>query len=966
MRRITSIAVLIALLLAAVPASGHGLQSSPTRDTYDTQIAEIIATLTPEERVGQLMLVTFEGSNLNPETSIATLIADYNIGGVVMLAANDNINGQVNTPRLVQSLTTDLQQLAYDSAVATAERDTPRSFVPMFIATTHAGEGQIGSEIAKDTTPLPSLMALGATWNTGYARQIGQIAGIELSAMGINMLLGPALNIAQQTQSGQSIDLGVNTFGGEPSWVGQMGQSYITGVHEGSQGHIAVIAQDFPGLGLADTQPDQEIPVVPRSVVQLHQFDLIPYYSVTGAAGDTLARADGIQCANIRYQGETSRTITEPVCLNEDATAQIVNLDYFAEWREDGVIVSNPLGTRAIRRYYDVIPFPHRQVAREAFLAGNDILYLSDFGPALGSNQLDNVIDVIQFFAERYEDDPVFRSRVDQSLYRILQLKLTLYNGDLSHENVMLPVNDINAVGGYSADLYTIAEQAVTLLAPRRESLPSPPSRDDNIVIFTDVRLVQQCSYCPTYPLVAVNALETAIERRYGPYADAQIRPEQVVSFSFSQLTTYLDGAVSGSSSESSQIKTNQRIGEALRDVDWIIYVMMNATPEVPESTIVNLLLERESSLVERANVIVVSLSAPTYLSSTEVSKFSAYYGLYSHTPPYIEAAARAIFQDTTFSGAPPVSIAAIGYNVQDRTAPDPAQFLQITVDSTANDATIDTDDETGVVTVNAGERITLQTTAITDHNGHIVPDGTVAEFTITFITDNLQTQQTARTVQGIAETSITTTRPGRIQVTVRAGEASRSNSLQIVANEPTTIAAAEEPNPADGTPSAESERIPHAARPENGIRGTEVANAATTGDPVEEPPTTDTLLIATTADSLPEERLSALDFVVSLFALALMSITGFTTGRSATGRASGGVRAVLGSVVAGLTGYVYYGVGGPGANELYNLLHNLAPMVMTLIGGFVGLLYTWWILRKEYSRDDMVHITNTTSRPSG
>ena len=93
------------------------------------------------------------------------------------------------------------------------------------------------------------------------------------------------------------------------------------------------------------------------------------------------------------------------------------------------------------------------------------------------------------------------------------------------------------------------------------------------------------------------------------------------------------------------------------------------------------------------------------------------------------------------------------------------------------------------------------------------------------------------------------------------------------------------------------------------------------------------------------------LDFVLALFVLALMSILGFTTGRTVTHTGSGGVRVVLSSVVAGLTGYIYYGVRGPGAQQFYDLLHNLAPMIITLIAGLVGLLYTWWMLRHEIRR---------------
>jgi beta-N-acetylhexosaminidase len=286
-----------------------------------------------------------------------------------------------------------------------------------------------------------------------------------------------------------------------------------------------VIVQHFPGLGAADTQPETEIPVVPRSVDDLYRFELVPYGAVTGSAGNTPARADGMQCANVRYQGENSRSMTRPVCVDEQAADQLMALDYFRSWRARGILISSSLGRQAIRRYYKTDPFPHRQVAREAFLAGNDLLYLADFGATPGEDPFANVTDTIKFFAERYENDPVFRAQVDQSLTRLLRLKLALYQGDLSWDNVQLAVNDIAQVGTSSTRLYTIADQSVTLIAPRRESLPPAPSRDENIVIFTDVRWNQQCSSCATYLAVAVNGLEAAVERLY--VHAGEVRPDQ-------------------------------------------------------------------------------------------------------------------------------------------------------------------------------------------------------------------------------------------------------------------------------------------------------------------------------------------------------------------------------------------------------------------------------------------------------
>ncbi|NLX10019.1 MAG: hypothetical protein GXY36_10220 [Chloroflexi bacterium] len=937
-----------ALLSASAPTLTHAQPPADAPDPYEPMISRILASLTPEERVGQLMLVTFEGAYLGEETAITQLITEYNLGGVVLLAENDNINGQINTPRLVQSLTTELQEMAYRAAAATQNgEDTGRSFVPLFIATEHAGNGQPGTEIALGTTPLPSPMALGATWNPAYAQQVGVITGRELSIMGINMLLGPALDVLQQPQGERTFDLGVGAFGGQPYWVGEMGQAYITGVHQGSDSRIAVIAQHFPGLGFADTHPEIEIPVVPRTVEELSQIDLVPYFAVTGRAGNTPARADGLQCANMRYQGRNLRSITRPVCVDEQAAGDLLNQSAIRSWRTRGVMISSPLGTRAIRRYYNVSPFPHRQIAREAFLAGNDLLYLDHFGPQPNADQLANVIDVIRFFAERYQNDPVFRIRVDQSLSRLLRLKLSLYDGDLSLENVLTPPGTIDEVGRATAELHRIAQDSVTLIAPRRESLSTVPARDDNIVIFTDVRLVQQCSFCAAYSTLSVNALEVAIERLYGPYAGAQLRPEQVTSFSFAQLDTYLHGSFEGTASDST-FKTNQRIGEALRAVDWVIFAMLDISPDVASSGVIRSFLDRETEVVERSNLIAFAFGAPTYLSSTEISKFAAYFGLYSAIPPYVDAAARALFQESSYPGALPISLPAAGYNLDEATSPAPNQTIQIVPESLAG-RSISPARASDPLMVPLGSRLILRTEPILDRNGSPVPDNTSVEFVLA-TSENAQARQLGTTENGIARTSFTPSRTGRILITASVGEATRSTTFQVIAveeAEPPALSGSGTPGTSEAGGTADPARTttpttialaPTSAGASGAPAGDAVPATPPGGLPAGTPGAAD-------ADHSPR-RVTVNDLVLSLFALSLLSGLGFSAGFSTTLTVDGGIRVVLGSIVAGLVGYTYYGLNGPGVEQVHTLLDDLAPVITTVSAGLVGLIYAWWTLR--------------------
>ena len=47
-------------------------------------------------------------------------------------------------------------------------------------------------------------MAIGATWQPDYAEDVGTIAGRELSALGINMLLGPSLDVLENPSPGSA------------------------------------------------------------------------------------------------------------------------------------------------------------------------------------------------------------------------------------------------------------------------------------------------------------------------------------------------------------------------------------------------------------------------------------------------------------------------------------------------------------------------------------------------------------------------------------------------------------------------------------------------------------------------------------------------------------------------------------------------------------------------------------------
>src|SRR6185436_18559925 len=123
---------------------------------------------------------------------------------------------------------------------------------------------------------------------------------------------------------------------------------------------------------------------------------------VTNAA-EALEVADGLLVSHIRYQGFQGniRATTRPVSFDASALSAILALPEFAAWRTNGgLIVSDALGSAAVREFYSQSgeSFSPRSVARDAFLAGNDLLYLGNITPeGLEGDAYSATLQILEF-----------------------------------------------------------------------------------------------------------------------------------------------------------------------------------------------------------------------------------------------------------------------------------------------------------------------------------------------------------------------------------------------------------------------------------------------------------------------------------------------------------------------------------------------------------------------------------------
>jgi len=975
-RRVWLIAIFLLHLLA--PAAATAVQQDDTAQEANhlAQAQAILGAMSVEERVGQLFLVTFEGDSAGINSPIADLILNYHVGGVVLLAENNNITGYgdpANVPVQVTRLTNDLQRLALlgitmadagptpdeDAVPPTRLPDPPATAAPLLIGLNREGDGYPHSTILNGLTQVPNNMAIGATWQPRHAHSMGAIIGQELAAIGVNMLLGPSLDVLENPSPFRSSDLGARTFGGDPYWVGLMGQAYTAGVHVGSNNRVAVIAKHFPGNGGSDRPIDQEVPTVRKSLEQLKQIELAPFFAVTGKVTQPAEAADGLLTTHIRYQGFQGniRATTNPVSFDPQALATLMQLAEFAPWREaGGIIVSDALGVRAVERFYDPMEneFPHRVVANHAFLAGNDLLFLSNFalGDAPYEQQLANVKDTIIWFHEKYRTDPSFQQRVDEAVLRVLQLKSRLYGDDFSLGNVLADAEAVPAVVGHGNEaVFQVAQNAITLIAPSpgelTERLASPPGASDSIVIFTDVRDVRQCSDCPPQPLISQTALEERILALYGPAASGQVQPDLVRSFSFNDLHTFLDtGAEIGPLTEpitatitpaetatpedesgpspTPTLPTTFFIQERLRDVDWIIFAMLDAD----ETQALNDFLALRPDIVRNARVIVFAYNAPYYLDTTEISKLTAYYGVYSRVDAFIDASVRALFQELSPGGASPVDIEGISYNLFTQTQPDPNQIIELYVGNTEGEILAPPSQEP--VSAMVGDTLRLQTGVIRDRNGHPVPDGTPVQFVqhdrIQGLTNIITTVPTE---DGVAQHDyVLEARTGQFRIRAEAGEATISQEIDIsvgAATEGEAQVAIISPTPTPtATPTA-------TATPTITPTTTATATPTAPATPDSPPPPADDTAVRIT---MPQIQMLAA-FTVGLLATAGAGLL-FSRRRQATLEHQVGW--LLWGLVGALLLYNYFAFELPGAAALATM-GGWAGLVTTLVGGALGLV---------------------------
>jgi len=262
-----------------------------------------------EAQAARLFSVGFHGKTSTPE--LEKLVA-RGVGGVIFFSRN------VGLPAEVAELTRAIKRLA--------ER-------PIILSLDQEG-GQV-ARLRQGFTEIPPMRALGASRSPELAREIGELIGREVRAVGFDLNYAPVLDV--DTNPNNPV-IAARSFGRTPELVSELGVALAAGLESAG---VAACGKHFPGHGDTSQDSHLELPRLPHSLERLEQVELAPFSAAIQAGIPALM---------------TAHVIFEPLDAVYPATlSQAVLHDLLrGKMGYDGLVISDDIEMRAIADHFGV------------------------------------------------------------------------------------------------------------------------------------------------------------------------------------------------------------------------------------------------------------------------------------------------------------------------------------------------------------------------------------------------------------------------------------------------------------------------------------------------------------------------------------------------------------------------------------------------------------------------------------
>ncbi len=356
----------------------NGIKTDGKLRAQMTKVEQMMRGMTLDEKMGQLIMVEFFGSDY-PNTQLPYMVSQQHVGGFLYQQVNGNFYAPNNTVSGARQLP--------------VQADTDAK-IPLLVAIDQ--EGGYVSKLSSFYGTPPSAAAMAATGDPGKVQAQGALTAQWMQSLGINVDLAPVVDVGPTTNL-----LVTRQFSDDPKTVATYAGAFLNGLQ--TNGIIGCL-KHFPGLGSLSTASDPHnlLPVVTRSMANLENIDFVPYRTVIQQDHPAMIM--------------TTDVITNAIDPNTPAelSPRAVNGVLRKELGYNGVIITDGLYMGGVSAFVGSGGIGKASLL--AILAGNDIVE----GPYTASQ----VASVIQAFKDSIQQGQLTVDRVNQSVQRILLMKM--------------------------------------------------------------------------------------------------------------------------------------------------------------------------------------------------------------------------------------------------------------------------------------------------------------------------------------------------------------------------------------------------------------------------------------------------------------------------------------------------------------------------------------------------------------
>lgn len=332
-------------------------------------IEQKIASMPLEDKIGQMLLVGIDGTEVSPQTQ--TMITNDKVGGIILYADN------IKSLKGLVSLTNELK------------RSNAGNPAPLFVSVDQEG-GKV-SRMPDEYAKIPASGSVGASGNAEAAERMGKLLARVVQTAGFNMDFAPVLDINSNPDNPV---IGDRSFGNTSAKVIELGIAEMKGME--SEGIVPVV-KHFPGHGDTSVDSHLELPVVKKTEAQLAKLEWRPFQAAVKE------QADAVMVAHILYPNLDP---DRPASLSKVIITQLLR----GQMGFKGVVITDDLTMGAIMKNYSLAA-----AAVNTVLAGSDIL--------LVAHEYSNERTTRNALLAAVKHGKISEARIDESVYRILSLK---------------------------------------------------------------------------------------------------------------------------------------------------------------------------------------------------------------------------------------------------------------------------------------------------------------------------------------------------------------------------------------------------------------------------------------------------------------------------------------------------------------------------------------------------------------